>query len=422
MSGLSDSFSTYKARIGAFTRPTLEEERECIRQLCAAEREMVSVLSSIGQVARFMIGLGLRIVRGEERIDRHLRTRERVEGHCDREQFEARFFEAKRLFDEYEQSLSSPMNLAKIEPLRAALCGLGFRHRVLEEALQDMLKLERRTRDRMSEEELQALEKEAWMPLAQFRQMVQQAAQHHHEAQLAKWHLVNTHLRMVPMIARTFSCSFLSFMDLVQEGNLGLIRAAEICAEGFDCRFSSFAGWSIRQAIKRAIEDQERLIRVPSYLSGAAVRLYRARQALEQTSGREVADDELAWHVGMPLFRAQRVLESFRAPVSIHEAASPDGEGHELIEFIADEQSATAEEIAARGESVDFAHEVLSTLSEQEREVLLLRFGLHGSNLHTLEEIGHAYGLSKQRIQQIESRALAKLRHPSYRRRFASWL
>jgi len=292
-----------------------------------------------------------------------------------------------------------------VEPLRSAILALGFKHRVLEQSLEELQRLERRTHGEMSMEEVQKLEREAWMPLVEFRRQVQQAARHHHEAQEAKWRLVDSHLWMVPMIARSYSCSFLTFMDLVQEGNLGLIRAAEVCADGFDCRFSSYAGWWIRQTITRAIEDQERLIRVPSYVSGVAVRLYRVRQSLEQTEGREVEDEEVAWHAGMPLSRARRVLDSYRAPMSLHEVLSPDGDGSELGELIADEQSAAADELAARHDSASIVQEVLSTLNEQERE-----------------EIGRAAGLTKQRIQQIESRALAKLRHPARLRHFARWL
>ena len=422
MNSLSDSFSIYQARISAFSRPTREDESAWIRHLRASEREMAKNLVSMGHVVRQLIELGQRIARGEERIDRWLRTRHRADGVGDREIFDMRLFEAKRLLDAQEHSFTSQMSTTLVEPLRSAILALGFKHRVLEQSLEELQRLERRTHGEMSMEEVQKLEREAWMPLVEFRRQVQQAARHHHEAQEAKWRLVDSHLWMVPMVARSYSCSFLTFMDLVQEGNLGLIRAAEVCADGFDCRFSSYAGWWIRQTITRAIEDQERLIRVPSYVSGVAVRLYRVRQSLEQTEGREVEDEEVAWHAGMPLSRARRVLDSYRAPMSLHEVLSPDGDGSELGELIADEQSAAADELAARHDSASIVQEVLSTLNEQEREVLSLRFGLQDGDLRTMEEIGRAAGLTKQRIQQIESRALAKLRHPARLRHFARWL
>ena len=383
---------------------------------------MMHVLIGIGHVARHLIELGLRVARGEERLDRWLRTRQRGEGAVDREVFETRLFEARRRLEAQEQFFPSPGSATLVGPLRAAILAMGFKQRVLEESLEDLQRLERRTHGEMCAEELQKLEREAWMPLVEFRRQVQQATRHHHEAQEAKWRLVDSHLWMVPMIARSYTCSFLTFMDLVQEGNLGLIRAAEVCADGFDCRFSSYAGWWIRQAITRAIEDQERLIRVPAYVSGVAVRLYRVRQSLEQTEGREVEDEEVAWHAAMPLSRARRVLDSYRAPMSLHEVLSPDGDGSELGELIADEQSAAADELAARHDSTSIVQEVLSTLNEQEREVLSLRFGLQDGDLRTMEEIGRAAGLTKQRIQQIESRAMAKLRHPARLRRFARWL
>lgn len=422
MKSLTDSLSGYQARIKACTRPTLEEEIACVHRLRASEREMATALTGIGHVARKLVDLARRINLSEERPDRWLRTRRRSDGACKRDVFETRFSEASLLLDAQEQLFASLVSTVTVVPLRVAIIGLGFKHRVLEEALEDLQRLERRTHGEMSAEELQQVEREAWMPLVELRRQVQQAARHHHEAQEAKWRLVDTHLWMVPMIARAYSCRFLTFMDLVQEGNLGLIRAAENCGEGFDCRFSSYAAWWIRQSITRAIESQERLIRVPSHVSAIAARLHRARQALEQIAGREVDDDEVAWHIGMPSSRARHLLGSFRTPISIHAPSSPDEDGTGLCESIVDERSVTAGEIASRGDIPIILQEALSALTSQEREVLSLRFGLRDGDFHTMEEIASASGLTKQRIQQIESRALAKLRHPARLRRIARFL
>lgn len=392
-----------------------------------SERAMIHSLFEIGHVARHLAEIARRIRLGEERADRWLRTRKVAASDESRSCLESRLDEVHRLSVKCEKlDVSSDAEESNAKAIRgslgAALIALNFKRRVIESALDDMLRLEIVTHAGMSDGDIRELEEKAWMPLADFRRKVTDAQRHHGEAQEMKWRLVSTHLWLVPIIARGMSCSFLSFMDLVQEGNLGLIRAADNCGEGFDCRFSSYAAWWVRQSITRAIEGQERLIRLPSHVSQSWMRLARSRLVLEQAVGREVGDDEVAWHAGMPFSRARHVLGSISPTISLHEAISPDGDGGELGEFIADDRCVTADNLAARGESANIVSEVLSALNAQERAVLTLRFGLHDGNLHTMEEIGRVAGLTKQRIQQIESRAMSKLRHPVRLRRFARWL
>ena len=427
MSRLPDSFAVYQGRISALSRPSREEESEWIAQMRNAERTMIGLLIGIGHVARHLTAIARRITLGEERADRWLRTRKTVADAASRSLLAKRLDEVQRLFEACEQLHASghscdAVTTSAVEALISVLTALNFKHRVIESVMEDMLRLESSTRGGLSEEEVRHLEQKAWMPLAKLRHQVSEAHRHHREAQEVKWRLVGTHLWIVPIIARGCSCSFLSFMDLVQEGNLGLIRAAENCGEGFDCRFSSYAAWWIRQSITRAIESQERLIRLPSHVSQAWMRLARSRHVLEQAAGREVEDDEVAWHAGMPLSRARHIFGSLRPMISIHEAVSADGDGDELEAFIADDRSATADSLAAIADRPGIVNEMLSALNAQEREVLTLRFGLHDGTLRTMEEIGLVAGLTKQRIQQIESRAFAKLRHPARLRRLARWM
>lgn len=427
MSRLPDSFAVYQGRISALSRPSREEESEWIAQMRSAERTMIRLLFRIGHVALHLAGIARRISLGEERADRWLRTRKTVASAESQKLMAGRLDEVWRLLKACEQLSAGPHSCdgpaaESLEALRSALVALNFKHRVIESAMEDMLRLEGTTHGGLSEAEARHLEQKAWMPMAKFRDQVSEAHRHHREAQEAKWRLVGTHLWMVPMLARGRSSSFLSFMDLVQEGNIGLIRAADNCGEGFECRFSTYAAWWIRQSMTRAIESQERLIRLPSHVSQAWMRLARSRHVLEQAAGREVEDDEVAWHAGMPLNRARHIFGSISPTISINEAVSADHDGDELEAFIADDRCATADNLASHGDSASIVNEVLSALNAQEREVLTLRFGLHDGNLRTMEEIGLVAGLTKQRIQQIESRAFAKLRHPALLRRLARWL
>jgi RNA polymerase primary sigma factor len=249
------------------------------------------------------------------------------------------------------------------------------------------------------------------MPLVEFRRLVQQATRHHHEAQEAKWRLVDSHLWMVPMIARSYSCSFLSFMDLVQEGNLGLIRAAEVCADGFDCRFSSYAGWWIRQAITRAIADQSRTIRLPVHLYETISRIKKTTKTLSQEFGRKPTEEEIAESMEMTIEKLRFIAKSAQLPISLETPIGKE-EDSRLGDFIEADIENPEQDVAKNLLREDLEG-VLATLSPRERDVLRLRYGLDDGRMKTLEEIGQIFDVTRERIRQIEAKALRKLRHPN---------
>jgi RNA polymerase primary sigma factor len=241
------------------------------------------------------------------------------------------------------------------------------------------------------------------------------------DGERARAHLIQANLRLVVSVAKKYVGRGLSFLDLIQEGNIGLMKATDKFDYHRGFKFSTYATWWIRQAITRAISDQSRTIRLPVHVGETINRVKKTAHRLQQVFEREPTHEEIARAMDVPETKVRQVLEVSRLPVSLEAPVGQEGDAF-LGDFIEDESMPQPLELASQQLLRGQIGDALDKLTERERRIIVLRFGLEDGRFRTLEEVGREFGITRERIRQIEAKALRKLRHPSYSRKLRGYL
>ncbi len=442
---LDDPVRMYLKQMGQVPLLTREQEVEISKRIEDAEIEVARHLHQFGFVTESYLELADKLNKGKERFDRvildkKIESRERymkgLPKLCD--QLKQLHHENEDLFRQL--SVKNPRSKKKLEEefqkniqtLNRVFTRFYYKQKVVEDFCEQVdeymqkfwkygRKLQADPEDKEFVTKIREIQQRTWHTQESFEEANKQLRHWLKEALKAKTEMVEANLRLVISIAKKYTNRGLSFLDLIQEGNMGLMKAVEKFEYRRGYKFSTYATWWIRQAITRSIADQARTIRIPVHMIETINKLMRVQKQLVQEYGREPSPEEIAEEIHLPVERVRAVLKMAQQPISL-QAPVGDSDDTSFGDFIEDKAADNPMEEAGFSMLKDKIKDVLDTLTEREREVLEQRFGLKDGYSRTLEEVGRQFQVTRERIRQIEAKALRKMRHPTRIRKLEGFI
>jgi len=413
-STMDDPLRVYLRQMSKVPLLTRDQEYELCARIDAAGRHVQDLLSAIGVMPRCYLALARRLARGAERFERIVID---LTGHSRDEYFAALPARCAELEAAIQRCAAAHREghtgeiRAALQATHRACAHLSFQHHAVERFTRHLHRIQRVLESQPAAADKRLVAR-LWMTPAEFTGHVAEIQRRLQEIRRAKHAMVAANLRLVVYIAKGFRDRGQPLLDLIQEGNLGLIKAVDRFEHWRGYRFSTYATYWIRQAITRSIAEQSRTIRIPLHLIEVISRLLRVRQRMAQELDHEVSVEDLADELQLPIERVRALLRIAQVPVSL-EAPVNEGDDGCLGALLADDETIDPSEAAAATNLKGTLQAALGTLNERERHILESRFGLVDGNESTLEELARHFGITRERVRQIEAKALRKLRHPA---------